>query len=280
MTGGRDQLHHLVAAARVKAAPLVRTGVRRLGYELVRAPTAGAPQDDLARTMPDIDADTRATVSATVGLTLTSPERVAALCAAVRHVVEAGVPGALVECGVWRGGSVLAILRTLLSLQATDRDVYLFDTFDSMPAPGELDVDLVGVSAASYHAQFDAGMDYDPAYDYLPFETVRRLLLASGYPEDRLHFIVGLVEDTVPRHAPPEVALLRLDTDYYASTRHELEHLAPRLAPGGVLIVDDYGHWLGSRQATDEYLAARRAAGVHLYLHRVDYSARLVVMPR
>lgn len=276
----RDRARQWVTAARTRVAPLVRGGVRRLGYDLVRCPEPSGPVDDLTATLPDVDDATRATVAATRGLTLTTPDRVVALCDAVRYLAEAGVPGSLVECGVWRGGSVLAMLRTLVSLGVTDRDVHLFDTFDRMPAPGDQDVDLEGVPARSYHAQFDSGADYDHSYDYLPFETVRQLLLGTGYPAERLHFVVGMVEDTVPAQAPAEIALLRLDTDYYASTRHELEHLAPRVSPGGILIVDDYGHWRGSRQATDEYLAARKAAGDHLYLHRVDYSARLVVMPR
>ena len=102
------------------------------------------------------------------------------------------------------------------------------------------------------------------------------MLLATGYPEQRVHFVQGLVEETVPEHAPEQLALLRLDTDYYTSTRHELEHLAPRLAPGGVLLVDDYGHWRGSQEAVDEWMATLPRP---LLLQRIDYTARLAVMP-
>ncbi len=86
----------------------------------------------------------------------------------------------------------------------------------------------------------------DPTYDYLPLPQVRELLLSTGYPPDRLHLVEGLVESTIPASAPDRLALLRLDTDYYTSTRHELEHLAPRLSSRGVLLVDDYGHWRGA----------------------------------
>ena len=79
--------------------------------------------------------------------------------------------------------------------------------------------------------------------------------------------------DTLPASAPSQIALLRLDTDWYESTRHELEHLYPRLATGGVLIVDDYGHWEGARKATDEHLAAHPA----LLLSRSDYTGRMAV---
>jgi hypothetical protein len=82
------------------------------------------------------------------------------------------------------------------------------------------------------------------------------------------------VEETLPARAPGKIALLRLDTDWYESTRCEMEHLYPRLSPGGVLIVDDYGHWQGARDAVDEYLAAHEEA---LLLARVDYTARIAV---
>ncbi len=97
-----------------------------------------------------------------------------------------------------------------------------------------------------------------------------------GYPANRLHYVRGKVEETVPAQAPQQIALLRLDTDWYESTRHELKHLYPRLSSGGVLIVDDYGHWKGSRQATDEFIAETPEFGL---LTRIDYTGRLSVKP-
>jgi hypothetical protein len=89
-----------------------------------------------------------------------------------------------------------------------------------------------------------------------------------------MHFVKGKVEDTIPASTPDRIAILRLDTDWYASTRHELEHLYPLLAPGGVLIIDDYGHWEGCRQAVDEYFASRN---LQVLLNRVDYTGRIAV---
>ena len=86
-----------------------------------------------------------------------------------------------------------------------------------------------------------------------PLDDVRHTLACSGYPAERVHYVVGKVEDTVPGTMPDAIALLRLDTDWYESTLHELVHLFPRLVPGGVLIVDDYGYWQGCRKAVDEY---------------------------
>jgi hypothetical protein len=105
-------------------------------------------------------------------------------------------------------------------------------------------------------------------------DDVREAVLGVGYPEERIHFVEGPVEQTVPEHAPTEIALLRLDTDWYASTKHELIHLYPRLETGGVLIIDDYGYWQGARQATDEYIAEN---DVPLLLNRIDVGARIAV---
>jgi hypothetical protein len=87
----------------------------------------------------------------------------------------------------------------------------------------------------------------------------------------------GPVSETIPGQVPERIALCRLDTDYYESTRHELLHLFPRIVPGGVLIIDDYGDFPGCRKAVDEYLAAQDQV---LMLTRLDPSGRLAVMPR
>jgi hypothetical protein len=105
---------------------------------------------------------------------------------------------------------------------------------------------------------------------------VRAAVLSVGYPEEKVHFVQGPVEETLPEHAPAEIALLRLDTDWYASTKHELVHLYPRLAPGGVLIIDDYAYWRGARQAVDEYVNENE---LPLLLVRIDHGARVAVKP-
>ena len=97
---------------------------------------------------------------------------------------------------------------------------------------------------------------------------------AGGDCLPRVEFVQGRVENTLPAAAPPEIALLRLDTDWYESTRHELEHLYPRLVDGGVLIVDDYGYWQGARQAVDEYFGE---TGEAILLNRIDDTGRIAV---
>jgi hypothetical protein len=237
-----------------------------LGYDVVRR---RAGRDAYP---PDFDADLIDLCERVEPYTLTPPARIAELRSAVRYVIEADISGAFVECGVWRGGSMMVIAETLQSLGVSDRDLYLFDTFTYVPEPGEHDHDVFGSHADEY---FDAAVE-SGVFDHLPIEQVRRLLEATGYPPERFHFVEGKVEDTLPEHAPETVALCRLDTDWYESTIHEMEHLYPRIPAGGVLLVDDYGHYLGAKKAVDEYFAARDEA---VLLHRIDFSARLVIKP-
>jgi hypothetical protein len=99
-------------------------------------------------------------------------------------------------------------------------------------------------------------------------------LAETGYPAEDTSFIVGRVQDTIPEQTPRKIALLRLDTDWFESTYHELIHLWPLLVEGGVLIIDDYGDWAGAKKAVDQYFGEQ---GLRPFLHRIDASARVVV---
>jgi O-methyltransferase len=231
---------------------------------------------DLLTTHPDMDPEFVATYAAGVNATMTSAERMYALWQATRHVIATGVPGALVECGVWRGGSSMVMAHTMLTIGVSDRELWLYDTFEGMPLPEEADKDFMGVQAAD-HLTAAAGDRDDPVVAYASLDEVRANVQTVGYPAELVRYVVGQVEHTIPAQAPSEIALLRLDTDWESSTRHELEHLWPRLAVGGVLIIDDYGHWSGARQAVDGYFAARDDAPL---LARVDYTGRMGVRDR
>lgn len=218
----------------------------------------------------DLSDEDRALVRAVKPYTLTSAEAICALAEAVRHVVRQNVEGDIVECGVWRGGSMAAVARTLVSLGDFERSLYLFDTFEGMPPPGALDVNFEGEVAEDLYRERNGrggGSDWCRASE----ETVARVMAACGYDESKIHLVKGRVEETIPSKAPERIAILRLDTDWYESTLHELEHLFPRLSRGGVVIIDDYGHWRGARRATDEFFARERTG---VYLHRVDYTVR------
>jgi O-methyltransferase len=205
--------------------------------------------------------------------TMTTPTRIYALVRAVEYIVSRSVPGGLVECGVWRGGSMMGVALTLLRLGVTDRDLYLFDTFAGMTDPGEQDFDNTGERAADLLAESSRDAHI---WAVASLDEVREAVSTVGYPAERIHFVQGPVEETLPENAPGEIALLRLDTDWYSSTRHALVHLYPRLPSGGVLIIDDYGYWQGARRAVDEYLQENNVA---VLLNRVDSTARLAVKP-
>jgi hypothetical protein len=206
--------------------------------------------------------------------TMTSVERCYALWEAASYIACRGIGGDVVECGVWRGGSSMIAAFALKLAGDTSRDLYLFDTFSGMPAPSSFDVEATsGVSAASIPEYVNQQRDSD-VFAYASQSEVERNMAATGYPAERCHFVAGMVEDTIPAAAPERIALLRLDTDWYESTRHELEHLWDRLVPGGVLIIDDYGHWQGARKAVDEFFAGRADSPL---LARVDYTGRIAV---
>ena len=206
--------------------------------------------------------------------TMTSPRTVVGLCEAVQYVVRSGIDGAFVECGVWRGGSMMAAALTLLSVGAADRDLHLFDTFAGMPMPEQHDVPLRDTDTEPIARwQRDQRLGHNE-WAYAPLEAVRENVLSTGYPPEHLRLVKGPVEETIPEHAPRSIALLRLDTDWYSSTRHELAHLYPRLVPGGVLILDDYGAWAGARKAVEEFEPARK-----LFLGRLDGYARIAIKP-
>jgi len=205
--------------------------------------------------------------------TMTGPGRLLGLIGAVRYISQNKIPGSFVECGVWRGGSMMAAAYTLLALGDTSRDLYLFDTFEGLTAPTAADSTFSGQSADSLLAneKKQAGTGI---WCVAGIEDVKANLLSTGYPAERLHFVKGSVEETLPAAAPDQLALLRLDTDWYESTRHELLHLYPRLVRRGVLIIDDYGHWQGARKAVDEYFDA---APMRPLLSRLDYTGRIAV---
>lgn len=217
----------------------------------------------------DFCADEVEIIRAVRPYTMTSPERISALIHAVRYISERAIPGSIVECGVWKGGSMVAAARVLLERNDLGRDLYLFDTFEGMTDPTAKDVDYSGMSASKVLME-DPGFKCANA----PLEEVKEVLYATGYPRERIHFIPGRVEATLPACDPASIALLRLDTDWYESTRHELVHLFPRLATGGILIIDDYGHWQGSRLACDEYFEQN---GIALLMNRIDNTGRIAL---
>ncbi len=216
------------------------------------------------------DARERAIIESVQPYTMTSQERIVAMCDAVSYLSRNRIEGAIVECGVWRGGSMMAAALALLAEGEPDRELHLYDTFEGMTEPGPHDISFrgwTGAGALSY-----LGADIATA----SLEEVKQNMVKTGYPMDLCRFVVGPVEQTLPITKPAKIALLRLDTDWYESTKLELEHLVPLLVPGGVLVIDDYGAWEGARRAVDDYFASLAFAPL---LNRIDFTGRVCVMP-
>lgn len=208
--------------------------------------------------------------------TMTSNERVAVLEAAVRHVVAQNYPGAMVECGVAKGGSIMAMAYVLLELGLSDRDLYLYDTFEGMPEPTDVDRGRFGEAAMrSWRKRRDpTGRS---TWINHGLEEVRANVLSTGYPETRIHFVKGKVEDTLEGNAPPgAISILRLDTDWHASTRAELDYLYPKVVRGGIVLIDDYFRWQGARKAVDEYVSEHK---IPIFWSRIDDTAVVGVKP-
>jgi hypothetical protein len=206
--------------------------------------------------------------------TMTSAERLWSLLNAVRYVTVENVPGDFVECGVWRGGSVMAMAGELTRLGVDDRRIWLYDTFEGMTAPTSEDIEASTGRTAADMLSTTAVADGNNVWCVAGRPEVEANVRSTGYRFEQFQFVEGDVAHTLPHHAPNQISLLRLDTDWYESTRVAMDVLYPRLVVGGVCILDDYGHWQGARQAVDEYFAA---LGRRPYMHPIDYSGRAFI---
>src|SRR5262249_2769086 len=202
--------------------------------------------------------------------TMTSIERLYALYKATEYILNTNVLGDFVECGVWRGGSMMIVALTAIALGNSTRRLFLFDTFEGHPKPDR------GKDGADNFNEWQSRRISDRSSDWarVSLEDVRRNVESTGYPVDKIIFVKGMVQDTLAANAPERIYLLRLDTDWYDSTAYELKYLYPRLSDRGVLILDDYGSMPGARRATDEYFKERRDAPL---FNRIDYSGRIAV---
>jgi hypothetical protein len=219
----------------------------------------------------DFDQDTIDTYNLVSPYTMTSVERIASLCNAVKYLTKNKIAGDIVECGVWKGGSTMAAIDTLIKAGDLNRAIYLYDTFEGMSEPTDYDKETSGTPANDLLSVSDRKNPYS-VWCVSALEEVQNNVGTLKYPEKFIHYVKGKVEDTIPGEIPSKIALLRLDTDWYESTAHELKYLYPLLVPGGVIIIDDYGHWQGAKKAVDEYIADNN---LKLLLNRIDYTGRI-----
>lgn len=257
---------------------LARRALHQAGYTLVRYRTSqgGFGQDAAASTAattvydPDMEPEFRELHAACAAYSMTPVGRMYALYQCMQHVLARNVPGDIVECGVWRGGSAMLCAMMLHRAGDRSRKVYLYDTFAGMVEPTDKDVGADGMTTKEIWQASQKGASND--WCFASLDDVRANMARTGLDASRFVYVQGKVEETLPITRPDRIALLRLDTDWYESTKQELTHLYPLLSVGGVLLVDDYGQWLGQREAVDAYIK-QHALGI--LLHRVDNSSRV-----
>jgi O-methyltransferase len=249
---------------------------KRLSHGLMRAarvvdfaPVPGAQ----AAEQDGLDRETHILWNQVRSRTMTSVYRIDALRRSVEYIEANSIEGDIAECGVWRGGSMMAAGLTLLRL-GSSRQLWLYDTFSGMPPPGPDDEDFRGRSAADLMA---SAPETSLIWARSSLEDVRAGIAEIGYPQDLVRYVLGPVESTIPQCVPNKIALLRLDTDWFSSTYHELVHLWPLVVPDGILIIDDYGHWAGAKKAVEQYF---REIGLYPFLHRIDDTVRLIIKRR
>lgn len=236
--------------------------LNRLGYKLQKN----------SNLYPDLDPEFYPIYNSCKKFTMTSIERMYGLYQSVNYIEQNKIPGDIVECGVWKGGSSMLAAITLSKRNSLERSFFLYDTFEGMSRPGEKDIDIKGNKV---EANWDAVTKSDKLFCYSSEEEVtENMKTQTGYPIEKINLIKGKVEETIPVVLPSKIALLRLDTDWYESTYHELKYLYPLLTKGGVLIIDDYGHWKGARDAVDQYFRENK---IMPFLQRIDYTGRLFI---
>lgn len=202
--------------------------------------------------------------------TLTSLLRMNSLYKATEYVIKNKIPGDIVECGVWKGGSMMLTSLILLKSNEINRKIYLYDTYEGMSKP--TDHDECAIDNIKAQSTWNKFKEKKIKWAYAPLEEVKQNLYTTGYPKENFIFIKGKVENTIPGTVPNRISILRLDTDWYESTYHELTHLFPLLSENGILIIDDYGYWKGSKKATDNYIKENK---IKILLNRIDFSGRI-----
>jgi hypothetical protein len=244
----------------------------RLGYRIVRLDA----EPDVPGDWPvEFSAEEKAIVDRVLRrrLTMVSKERLYATVMACRHVLAQRIPGDFVECGVWRGGNSL-IAAGLFRAAGESRRVFLFDTFAGMTEPTREDVRASDGRDAmpDYRAHHT---ETHNAWCYASLVEVQGNFAALNLLGPSVRFVAGDVAQSLrdESNLPEAISVLRLDTDWYESTRAELEALYPRLSPGGILILDDYGHWGGAKKAVDEFFRDRPRP----LLQYTDYTGRMGV---
>jgi len=205
--------------------------------------------------------------------TMTSVEKMYAMYKATEYIIKNKIAGEIVECGVWKGGSMMISALNLLRMNETNRSLYLYDTYKGMAKPTAKDFKIFDKTSA-IKTWNKKKKDNCIEWCYASLEEVKKNLYSTGYPKKNIRFIKGKVQDSIPNIIPEKISLLRLDTDLYESTYHELTYLYPKLMKNGILIIDDYGFWKGQKEAVDHYFQENN---INILLNRIDEEGRMAI---
>ena len=203
-------------------------------------------------------------------MSMTSIERQFSLIKSIQYIVSNKISGDIVECGVWKGGNMVMVAEILKKLK-TFRKLWLYDTYEGMTKPSKFDSSKRSGSAIKKFKEYKLGNNSSD-WCFASIEEVKNNLKKTNYPKKLIKYVKGPVEKTLNFTKPKKISLLRLDTDWYSSTKKELQVLYPKLVKNGVIIIDDYGHWNGCRKACDEYFKDKK-----LLFHRIDYTCRVAI---
>jgi len=222
-------------------------------------------------------------------LTSVSPQRLSATILAAKYVIDNEIEGDFVECGVWRGGNSLAA-KMVFEAYGSSKQVYLFDTFTGMAPPTDADLNHRGEPAKGF---WKGGRDLPEGanpniawryknnklqpWAYASLSDVMHVFHGTIKNNKQVHFQKGRVEETLQdkNNLPKAISALRLDTDFYESTKVEMEILYPMLSLGGVLMIDDYGHWQGAKKAVDEFF--KNPNNKRPFFQVTDYTQRTAI---
>lgn len=239
----------------------------KLGYKIYKKFYYLSVEMDLQ--YPDLEEEFSELKRKCMPYTMTTVDSLYYTYKSTKYIIENNIPGDFIECGVWRGGNTMMVALTLMKLKNTERNIYLYDTFEGMSKPTDKDVSYLNEGADIEWKE--SQKEKINEWCYSPIDEVKKNLNLTNYPQEKIFFVKGKVEDTIPGILPKKIAVLRLDTDWYESTYHELVHLYPLLSKGGFFIIDDYGYWKGAREALEQYF---KENNIKIFLNRLDNSAR------
>ena len=243
----------------------IQKSLNKFGYEIVNK----------NQTIVELSNDDKNLINLVNKYSMTPKIRIYNLLQSLRHLKHKNVKGDYVECGVWKGGNLILFKKFLENEKVIEevKSIYGFDTFEGMTEPDENDFQITNKIKAKDLFKTDTNKS-SHLWGICKIDDVKNNLSKNLKDIDNINLIKGPVEQTlsIKENIPDCISLLRLDTDFYISTKKELEVLYERVSPGGIIIIDDYGHWAGSKKAVDEFFKNK-----YVWMHYVDYACRLII---